>query len=96
LQFGQWVEACPDLLGNLYRPRLCLLPLSGVFLFMTFSVLKVDEVGYDTVEIDSNGTDITFFVHDESPAECQLITIPLADWPEVKKFIDAIYQKYVQ
>jgi hypothetical protein len=63
---------------------------------MTFTVLKVLETNYETVEIESNGNDIVFYVHDEIPAESQLIKIPLADWPEVRAYIDALYKKAEQ
>ena len=62
---------------------------------MTFPVLKVDEIGYETVSIEVLTGDITFVVEPYGEIESQYIKIPLADWPEVKEFINGYYQKFI-
>jgi hypothetical protein len=97
LEFGQWVEACPNLSGNLYLPRLCLLPLSGVFFFMaTYFVLNIENESNQELEVFLNSKDCIYIgTKEKDPDFHQSIDFPILDWPEIKKYIDRLYDEFI-
>ena len=85
-------RSLPELIGNLYRPRLCLLPLSGLFLFMS-NPIQI------SVETEKEKSFNIYINHEEqlvilSPkAECHLV-VTLKEWAIIQKYANEMISDF--